>query len=146
MKTLLMKKLPIEIAEIIYNIIINNYIRNHLFSIMFHANTLLNSYNFRITDYRDYWRRCYIYNITFDNDLYDMLLTIFNKYYKFKNIKSLIIDNDLILYFEKLINNVIEINILLKNSSSIISYNSASQKYKKLIEKRFNYIISLFNL
>lgn len=111
MKIILSRVFPEEIAEIIYNFYINDFVKIKLFSKMFHLENLLNGF---ILKYNNL-----IKNMVYLND-YNLLNNIMNvstdifKYYDI--IKNCNIDNNFREYFDILIK-------YIKNTNAIININ-----------------------
>jgi hypothetical protein len=111
MKIILSRVFPQEIAEIIYNFYINDFVKIKLFGKMFHLENLLNGF---ILKYNNL-----IKNMVYLND-YNLLNNIMNvstdifKYYDI--IKNCNIDNNFREYFDLLIK-------YIKNTNDIININ-----------------------
>jgi len=111
MKIILSRVFPQEIAEIIYNFYINDFVKIKLFSKMFHLENLLNGFILKYDNL--------IKNMVYLND-YNLLNNIMNvstdifKYYDI--IKKCNIDNNFREYFDLLIK-------YIKNTNDIININ-----------------------
>ena len=142
MKIILYKILPIDIVDIIYNIIINDYIKYKLYGRMFNLENILNAF---IKNYNNENKESIYFND------YIMLNNILNTSYSiFKHyniIKNYIINNDFNDYFNYIIKLIIksyEIMNIHINSEKQCSTIPHIHKYGEITLVKFNKLIKLF--
>ena len=137
-KIFLQKKFPHDIAEYIFDIFINDYIKYNLIGKMFHLENVSGSF---INKFNNEKSDCvYLNDYSMINNILHSCRSIFQYYDIIKNCN---IENDLNLYFKELTTSIIIVN-------KIILIHSKNEKhlpianYGIILSKKLDKIISKF--